>query len=251
MSPSADLNSAAVREIPVVAAGDGWLVVEKPSGISVHNDPGADLCSLLERVRGVGRERAARPSKRRLHPVNRLDKETSGVMILCSDPDAFRFFARQFESGVVRKRYIALVQGRVGSIPNADGAEGWRAWEWPLADEGGGRRLPQGRGVLRQCRTQYRVRDFSRHHTLIDCEPESGRKHQIRRHAALAGHPVVGDRRYGPTRAVALVRRRLGFVRLALHALSLSVVPPGGTRAVEYHSAGIPSEIKRLFDDDL
>ncbi len=250
MSPSAEMAPEEVPEIPVLAAGDGWLVVEKPSGISVHNNPGADLCSLMTGVR-VGRKRADRHATRRLHPVNRLDKETSGVMILCSDPVAFRFFAGQFESGAVRKRYVALVHGRVESSPDGGGTGGWSCWEWPLADEGGGRGLPQGRGLLRRCRTRFRVRDFSRHCTLIDCEPESGRKHQIRRHAVLAGHPVVGDRRYGPTRAVAFVRRRFGFVRLALHALSLSVVPPGGSQAVEFRSAGIPAAIERLFDDDV
>jgi 23S rRNA-/tRNA-specific pseudouridylate synthase len=237
-----------VHEIPVVAAGDGWLVVDKPSGVSVHNDPGADLCSLLEGAAGGGHERAHELPRRRLHPVNRLDKETSGLMILCSDPEALRFFARQFESGRVRKRYVALVHGR---MEPAAGTEGQLCWEWPLADEGSGRRRPQGRGVLRLCRTLCRVRGFSRHYTLIDCEPESGRRHQIRRHAVLAGHPVVGDRRYGPTRAVALVRARFGFERLGLHALALSVVPPGQARAVEFCSAGIPAEITRLFDNDV
>lgn len=240
MSRSKDAPFTEAPEIPVIAAGEGWLVVDKPCGISVHNDPGRDLCSIVGRAAG--------PVPRKLHPVNRLDRETSGVMILCSDPAAFRFMAAQFESGSVAKRYVALLHGRLEPAHEATGAS---YWDWPLADDGGGRRFPQGRGVPRVCRTRWRVGGFSRHFTRVDCEPESGRRHQIRRHAALAGHPVVGDRRYGSPGALAVVRRRFGFARLALHAVALSVVPPGERQAVEFCSGGIPAQIERLFGEDV
>jgi 23S rRNA-/tRNA-specific pseudouridylate synthase len=87
------------------------------------------------------------------------------------------------------------------------------------------------------------------HYSLAACRPLTGRKHQIRRHAALAGHPVVGDRRYGTTRALRFVRNR-GFTRLALHAHGLRFVPPGGDAPVLVQTADLPRELRALLDSD-
>ncbi|MBI5582011.1 MAG: RNA pseudouridine synthase [Deltaproteobacteria bacterium] len=224
-------------EIPVIAAGNGWLVVEKPRGMSVHNDAGVDLVSLARR--GTGTVGAFG-----IHPVHRLDRETSGVMILCSEREALRFFARQFETGAVIKRYIAVLHGRIQTAPG-DGA--WSVWDWPLAADAGGRRFPQGTGELKECRTRFRVQEVSRHYTMVECEPQSGRTHQIRRHARLSGHPVVGDRRYGSNRLNAHVREQCGFTRLALHAMEIRVVPPGQSRPVTFRSSAVPAELQGLF----
>jgi 23S rRNA-/tRNA-specific pseudouridylate synthase len=227
-------------EIPVIAAGNGWRVVEKPWGMSVHNDPGADLVSLARRGPGT-------PGAFGIHPVHRLDRETSGVMILCSEREVLRFFARQFEAGSVIKRYVAVLHGRMQTAP---GDSGWSTWDWPLAADAGGRRLPQGRGEVKECRTRFRVREVSRHYTMVECEPLSGRTHQIRRHARLAGHPVVGDRRYGSNRSIAHVREQCGFTRLALHAMEIRVLPPGGSRPVTFRSRAVPAELRGLFAGD-
>jgi len=94
------------------------------------------------------------------------------------------------------------------------------------------------------------VREVSRHYTMVECEPLSGRTHQIRRHARLAGHPVVGDRRYGSTRSIAHVREQCGFTRLALHAMEIRVVPPGELRPVTFRSGAVPAELRELFAGD-
>ncbi|HSO63176.1 MAG TPA: RNA pseudouridine synthase [Desulfobacterales bacterium] len=227
-------------EIPVIAAGNGWLVVEKPWGMSVHNDPGSDLVSLARCGPGTAGEFG-------IHPVHRLDRETSGVMILCTEREALRFFARQFEAGTVIKRYVAVLHGRMATAPG-DGE--WSAWEWPLTAAAGGRRFPQGRGEMKECRTRFRVREASRHYTMVECEPLSGRTHQIRRHARLAGHPVVGDRRYGSARSIAHVREQRGFTRLALHAMEIRVVPPGEHRPVTFRSSAVPAELRGLLAYD-
>jgi len=227
-------------EIPIIAAGNGWLVVEKPVGMSVHNDPGADLVSLVRRDQGMAGTFG-------IHPVHRLDLETSGVMILCSEPKVLRFFARQFEAGTVTKRYVAVLHGRMQTTPG-DGE--WSAWDWPLSADSGGRRFPQGRGEVKECHTRFRVQEVSRHYTLVECEPLSGRTHQIRRHARLAGHPVVGDRRYGSARAITRVRQQCGFTRLALHAMEIRVVPPGQPRPVTFRSSAVPAELRELFAGD-
>ncbi len=89
----------------------------------------------------------------------------------------------------------------------------------------------------------------SPHYALIACSPLTGRKHQIRRHAKLAGHPVLGDRRYGSKRAVEFIRIRHAFSRLALHSLSLELELPGTHQTRRFESA-IPSEFLRIMEDD-
>ena len=155
-------------EIPIIATGNGWLVVDKPWGMSVHNDPGADLVSLARRRPGTAGAFG-------IHPVHRLDRETSGVMILCTEREALRFFGKQFEAGTVIKRYAAVLHGRMQTAPG-DGE--WSAWDWPLTADAGGRRFPQGRGELKECRTRFRVREVSRYYTMVECEPLSGRTHR-------------------------------------------------------------------------
>jgi len=135
-------------------------------------------------------------------------------------------------------------------MQTAPGDGEWSAWDWPLAADAGGRRFPQGRGEVKECRTRFRVREVSRHYTMVECEPLSGRTHQIRRHARLAGHPVVGDRRYGSTRSIAHVREQCGFTRLALHAMEIRVVPPGEPRPVTFRSSAVPAELLGLFAGD-
>jgi RluA family pseudouridine synthase len=233
-------NALGELEIPVIAAGDGWMVVEKPSGMSVHNDPGSDLVSHVSRD-------PRRAGTFGVHPVHRLDRATSGLMILCSAPEALRFFAKQFEAGTVIKGYVAVLHGRMQTVPG-DGE--WSAWDWPLAADAGGRRFPQGRGAVKECCTRFRARELSRHYTMVECEPLSGRTHQIRRHAKLAGHPVVGDRRYGSLRSIAHVRKQCGFMRLALHAMQIRVVPPGEPRPVTFRSSAVPAELCGLLAGD-
>jgi 23S rRNA-/tRNA-specific pseudouridylate synthase len=92
--------------------------------------------------------------------------------------------------------------------------------------------------------------DYSDHFTKVECRPLTGRKHQIRRHACLAGRPVVGDRRYGAPRACQAVRRAYGFERLALHALSLDVVLPGAKEPTRLATRGVPPTMVALFSED-
>ncbi|RJP93694.1 MAG: RNA pseudouridine synthase [Desulfobacteraceae bacterium] len=110
-------------QIPVLAAGRGWLAVDKPSGMSVHNAPGEDLCAIVSQ--GIGDEaelqdRIGINPLQDVHPVHRLDSETSGVILLAADPECFRFFSRQFNDRTIQKTYIALVHGRVESPKNRD-----------------------------------------------------------------------------------------------------------------------------------
>ncbi|GAB6904248.1 hypothetical protein JCM12296A_00820 [Desulfosarcina cetonica] len=228
----------------VIASGDHWLVVEKPAGMSIHNDPGRDLCSLVLAAVRKATVPAMAPDVSGIHAVHRLDRDTSGIVLLAVDGATRAFFGAQFAARTVHKRYLALVHG---TLP-VDGR--WTEWNWPLAEGAGGRRDPMGRGKRMACATRWRVLDTSAHYSLIECEPLSGRQHQIRRHARLAGHAVVGDRRYGSARALAFLARYCQFNRLALHAHLLTLQVPGGTQAVAMTSAGLPDTMGRLFAAD-
>jgi RluA family pseudouridine synthase len=237
-------------QIPVLALGRGWLVVEKPAGLTIHNEAGRDLCSLVfDRIQNEAtlREQVDMDTDFGVHPVHRLDKETSGVMLLAVDRESFRFFSNQFESRQVKKEYIAILHGRLEEPKENDP---WGTWDWPLSETAGGRQNPEGPGNPKDSRTRYRVLDHSVHYTMVEITLLTGRTHQIRRHAKLSGHPVVGDARYGSMRAINYLKRNFAFDRLALHARSLTLQLPGGSAPETIETPAIPSQMLDLFKND-
>mgnify|MGYP002064361189 CR=1 FL=1 len=120
------------------------------------------------------------------------------------------------------------------------------AWRWPLGKGAAGRRKPRGKWPWAQSETLFRVCGHSAHYTMVEIEIKTGRKHQIRRHARLAGHPVVGDEKYGD-RAVNRDFRRLGLKRMFLHAQSLSFERPGGGETLCI-SAPLQSQLREFLD---
>jgi predicted hydrolase (HD superfamily)/23S rRNA-/tRNA-specific pseudouridylate synthase len=224
----------------VLAVDRGWLAVEKPAGMSAHNDPGSDLLSLVS----AALDRSAR--LRRLtepeagfgpHLVHRLDRDTSGVALLACRPECLRALALEFSAGRVSKRYLALLAGR---LPPA-AAGGWGSWRWPLAAGSAGRHNPRGSGARQACHTRFRVLAGDDRWTLAACAPLTGRTHQIRRHACLAGHPLAGDSRYGPRGAA---KQRLG-----LHALALTLRTPGERDPRTLCSRHVPPELLQPMRD--
>jgi RluA family pseudouridine synthase len=237
-------------QIPVLALGKGWLVVDKPAGMTVHNEAGRDLCSSVSafiRHNTTIQGQIEMDPDFGVNPVHRLDKETSGVMLLAVTREMFRFFSKQFEARQVKKRYVAILHGR---LENSEGSDPWGTWRWALAKTAGGRRDPEGAGERQDSQTRYRVLDHSAHYTLVEIELLSGRTHQIRRHAKLAGHPVVGDARYGSTRAINTLRRNWAFDRLALHARALTLQLPGGRAPKTVETPTIPGQMRDLFAND-
>ncbi len=233
--------------IALVACGPGWVVADKPCGLSIHNDPGRDLCSAMMNALRSGMLGAVGRFFRSVHAVHRLDRDTSGLVLLAGDPSTLAFFAEQFASRSVVKRYMAVVHGRTGGSPvNRE----WDEWNWPLTTAAGGRRDAVGRGRTRPCATRWRTLDHRSHFSLIECEPLTGRKHQIRRHAKLAGHPVVGDRRYGSRRSLAYLAREFNFLRLGLHAHALTLRLPDKRRSTSFQSGGLPLAMRQLLDAD-
>lgn len=228
----------------VIDGGPGWIVVDKPGGVSVHNDPGRDLISMLGAMirsdAGLA-DRIACPEGTAPSPAHRLDRDTSGVILFGMNSKILRDVARQFETRQVDKHYLALVHGHFD--------ESEVLWDAPLSPEAGGRNNPVGKGKKVACATRVRVLDQSPHYALIACELLTGRKHQIRRHACLAGHPVLGDERYASKRAVDFVRNRAGFDRLGLHAHRLELILPGSPDARIFTSP-MPQAFVTMLDMD-
>jgi RluA family pseudouridine synthase len=236
-------------QIPVLASAKGWLAVDKPAGLTVHNAPGRDLCSLvcgyIKKKPRLFKHIEMDPEFG-IHPVHRLDRETSGVLLLAADREISRYFARQFETRSVDKRYVAVLHGQ---IDRPD--EEWGVWQWPLAKDAGGRKNPAGSGPKQACETRYRVMERTFHYTLVEIMLATGRKHQIRRHAKLAGHPVTGDSRYGSERAVRFLKENCGFDRLGLHARSLTVALPNQQGTQQIETQDIPDQMRELIHNDI
>ena len=233
--------------IPVLACGSRWLVVDKPCGTSIHNDPGGDLCSLVLTAVRAGGLPAVGHDVPAIHAAHRIDRDTSGIVLLAGDPETLAYFGRQFAVKAARKRYLAVVHGR---LEGPSDEQGRVDWSWPLTAAAAGRNDPMGKGKRIPCTTRWRTLSHSLHYSLVECEPLSGRTHQIRRHAKLAGHPIVGDRRYGSGRSLAYLRRHHHFNRLGLHAHALTLCLPGETVTTTFQSGGLPEAMRQLLEMD-
>ena len=95
-------------KVAVVACGPTWLLVDKPCGVSIHNDPGSDLCSLVVSALQAGKLPAMRSDVAAIHAVHRLDRDTSGIVLLAGDSQTHAFFSQQFAARTVHKEYFGL-----------------------------------------------------------------------------------------------------------------------------------------------
>jgi 23S rRNA pseudouridine955/2504/2580 synthase len=208
------------------------LVLDKPAGLAVHGGSGLSY-GAIEALR------AARPEES-LELAHRLDRDTSGLLIIARKPAALRTLHALLREGGVHKSYLALVVGRWQL--------GRKLIDAPLhtdARVSGERTVRVGEGG-KSARTQFRlVQQFGSHASLVEATLETGRTHQIRVHAAYCGHPVAGDLKYGDAAANAALRG-LGLQRMFLHAHSLSFEwPQGGALSL---SAPLPADLKAVLD---
>jgi tRNA pseudouridine65 synthase len=165
----------------------------KPSGLLVHRGWADDATVAVDLARAA--------LGTRVHPLHRLDRATSGVLLFALDPETAAAMMHLFERGEVKKRYLALVRG----VPPASGVV-----DHPVPKGEGGPRVP----AVTAFRTLATVGRWS----LVEARPETGRLHQIRRHLKHLGHPLVGDVNYGKGDVNRFFRERYGLHRLALHA---------------------------------
>ncbi|MEM9293395.1 MAG: pseudouridine synthase [Acidobacteriota bacterium] len=179
------------------------LAVSKPSGLAVHRGWSQDRITALPLAR--------RMAGCRVHPIHRLDRPTSGVLLFALDQETTRRVQRSFEAAEVTKRYLALVRG----IPPQQGVI-----DHPVPRTPRGERVP--------AITEFRRLGSFERFSLVEARPRTGRLHQIRRHLKHLTHPLVGDVRYGKGDINRHFRQRFGLHRLALHALELSLPHPYG-----------------------
>lgn len=225
-------------KINIIKRGEGWICVNKPGGVSVHNEPGKDLISLLQ-----ARENRKRSSGSILQPVHRLDKETWGLLLLATNRPTLARLSDIFAGGRVTKRYKALVHGNFNLPENT-----WATWDTPLSKRAGGRRDPKGRGKKVRAETRFQVIVQSHHYALLDIQLLTGRKHQIRRHAKLAGHPVTGDRRYGSPRAVTFLKEQQNFHTMGLQSCFLEFPDKNGPVTIALDT--LPRPMAQLLKAD-
>ena len=198
-----------MNEIPVLFKNDDVIVVDKPTGISIHNTE--DSTNLMVTLR-----QQLPADANRLFPVHRLDKETSGVQIFARSEAAAAKYAAEFQTRAVRKIYHAILRGEL----KPDGG----SWSQPLSDKSEGRVNPAGVSSDRvPCETQFTVIRRSRFFTLCEFNLITGRQHQIRKHAAIAGHALVGDPRYGDKKYNSRMGEMYGEDRMFLHCSELEL----------------------------
>ena len=244
------------------------LVIEKPAGLIVNkaattvNQPtvqewvGLRSGSGEDRrrpaasgsetaVEGAGVENGDSEFEKRGGIVHRLDKETSGLLIIAKNQESFENLQRQFKEGRVKKTYIALCHGEIkpteGEINIPIGRLPWNRTRFGV--------LPQGREAVSKYQVssiKYQVSEGVREPlSLVEVYPETGRTHQIRVHMQYIGHPVFADELYAG-RKVSKRDRKL-LPRHFLHASKISFVHPKQSQSVEFESA-LPIDLQRFID---
>ncbi len=192
----------------IVAESNSFVVANKPAGIVVHEGDGC----LLDHLSAAGHPRG------KLHPVHRLDVGTSGIVLVAKSSASAARLQSALASTASTKAYLGVCRG---TMPLAESG----AWGQPLSRRAEGRNNPAGRRPERRpAATAYRVLATAEHLSLLRIElRDGGRTHQIRRHAALAGHAIAGDTRYGDRRHAVHMERQYGLTSAALHAWRLCV----------------------------
>lgn len=235
-------NEAQDIALDILFEDDNLLVVDKPAGMVVHpaagNLDGTLVNALLHhcagRLSGIGG--VARPGI-----VHRIDKGTSGLLVVAKTDVAHEGLAAQFAKHSIDRRYLAITSGR--PIPASGKVDA------PLARSAANRKKiaiqPEGKG--KRAMTHYRIVTPLKDAALVECRLETGRTHQVRVHMASIGHPLLGDPVYGRTRpAHREILKRLDFHRQALHAAALGFVHPVSKENLSFQSA-LPCDIQELF----
>jgi 23S rRNA pseudouridine955/2504/2580 synthase len=211
------------------------LIVNKPAGIAVHGGSGQSF-GVIEALR------EARPELKELELVHRLDRDTSGVLLLAKRRAALRELHSRLREREMDKKYLALVKGRWTLGPKKIDL----ALKTNLRQ--GGERMVQVHPEGQTATSRFKpIQFFGKVATLMEVSIGTGRTHQIRVHAAAAGHPVLGDEKYGD-RDGNNALKAYGLRRMFLHAHSLGFQKPGGTEKFSI-TAPLDGELQRVLDN--
>jgi 23S rRNA pseudouridine1911/1915/1917 synthase len=220
--PPPEVSTLKPEAIPlsILYEDDHLLVVDKPSGLVVHPAPGHPTGTLVNALLGRGGRLSGVAGDFKPGIVHRLDKDTSGLILVAKDDETHRALSGQFASGKVEKVYWALVKGSVaqdeGTIEAAIGRHRFQRQQMAVREDTG-----------RQAITRYKVLKRLKGATLLELYPKTGRTHQLRVHLAHLGHPILGDTRYGI---------KAGLPRQFLHAHRLKFLHPAKNRWLTFTS---------------
>ncbi len=219
--------------LDVIYEDEYLLAVNKPAGMVVHPAAGHSSGTLVNALLAHCPQVANVGGLERAGIVHRLDKDTSGLLLVAKDPQTRTALQRQFKHRQVRKTYLALVEGHVQPREGVVEAPVGR-------DRRARKRMAVARGG-RPAVTQYRVLETFREHTLLEVRPHTGRTHQVRVHLAWLGYPLVGDRVYGYR------KQRLLAGRHFLHAQELGFTHPA-TGEPMILSAPLPPKLVAVLE---
>lgn len=225
------------EDIPleILFENEDLLVVDKPAGMVVHPAAGHARGTLVNAVLGYDPDIEGIGGEERPGVVHRLDKETSGLILLAKNERAHHWLQDQFRLRKVEKTYLALVDGKpptpAGRVEAHIGRDPSHRKRMAI--------VPESRG--REAISEYRTLESFRAHTLLEFHPLTGRTHQIRLHCAFLGCPIVGDRVYGRKNPTLEIDRHF------LHAYRLKIVLPGAKESRSFE-ASLPQELEQVLD---
>lgn len=228
------------QDIPleIIYEDDDILAVNKAAGMVVHPSPGHHEGTLVNAILGYCPDLEGVGGERRPGIVHRLDKDTSGIILVAKNDHALRHLQRQFKRRSVKKHYLALVEGHVqppkALIDAPIGRDPHNRQRMTVIAPGSGLRA-------RAAQTEYHVIQLYGAYSLVACYPRTGRTHQIRVHLAFAGFPIVGDAIYGRR------KQRLSLERHFLHANSLTFRRPAGDEELTLE-APLPGDLQAVLD---
>lgn len=222
------------EEIPldIIYEDDDLAIINKYSGLVVHPAPGnyehTLVNALLHHFKKLSDISPQRPGI-----VHRLDKETSGLLVIAKNNTAHLALAKQFAKHSIKRKYLALVKGKMEFDENII--------ELPIGRHPYKRKnMSVGFGKkTKYAKTYYRTLSRERDYSLVELEPFTGRTHQLRVHLAFLGHPILGDTKYGKNNE---------FSRLALHAKTIGFVHPRTGKFVEFSCATPPEFSESLSE---
>jgi 23S rRNA pseudouridine1911/1915/1917 synthase len=226
--------------LKIVYEDEDLAVIDKPAGLSVHPGAGTGVATLVhallfhfKKLSGAGGE--ARPGI-----VHRIDKGTSGLLVVAKNDEAHVGLSRQFQNRTVQKSYLALVHGK---LKNPSGEISMNIGRHPTVRTRMSAQKGRGRTALSFYRTIEVIRDFS----LLEVRIKTGRTHQIRVHLSALGHPVAGDDVYGEHRYAQFAKKYGKPGRYFLHAAELKFSQPRTGEPLEFRSA-LPEDLRALLE---
>ena len=231
-------NPAPAREFPILLEDEHLIAIDKPAGVAVHGGSGVSF-GVIEQLR------RARPQAKFLELVHRLDRDTSGILLVAKKRSALVNLQNQFRERETGKTYLALVQGTWPAnkkvldkplvkflLPSVQGKEGERRVKVTTKDD------PEGMKSVTLVKVAHKTEKF----TLLEVTLKTGRTHQIRVHLASEGHPIAGDDKYGDFEWNKALQKQ-GLKRMFLHAWQLRFSHPADQHAVSLQ-ADLPTELQ-------